>query len=295
MYKIVLLSILTIMAEAQSTFDVQGHRGARGLMPENTILAFKRAIDEGVNTLEMDVIISKDKKVVVSHDPFFHPEISTKPDGSFFEKIEDSNLYLLSYSEIKKIDVGLKGHSGFPKQEKVAAFKPLLSEVIKEVADYLKLKNLPPINYNIELKSLENEYNKSQPEVIEFCELVLKQTSKIDAKHLTLQSFDFNILKQLNIINKKSRKPCFFISVLIEPSENNEIDFNLENLGFIPDIWSPYFLQVTESRLKLLHDKGIKLIPWTVNKVVDMQKMKELGCDGLITDYPDRARILGKN
>jgi len=269
-----------------SVFDIQGHRGARGLMPENTIPAFKKAIDLGVNTLEMDVVISKDRKVVVSHEPHFNPLITTKPDGNFFTSMSESNLFLMNYSEIKKYDVGLKGHTGFTEQQKMPAIKPLLSDVIEEMSKYIKSKGLKDIHYNIELKSLPEEYNISQPEVSEFCDLVLKVIgNKIAFKDLTLQSFDFNVLKHL----EKTKKRKFSISVLIEPSDDNEIQHNLEKLGFKPDIWSPYFLKLNAEMIQVLHKKGIKVIPWTVNKKEDMEKMKQIGCDGIITDYPNRA------
>lgn len=269
-----------------SPFEIQGHRGARGLLPENTIPAFKKAIDLGVNTLEMDVVISKDKKVVVSHEPNFNPLITTKADGSFFSNMSESNLFLMNYSEIKKYDVGLKGHSGFKEQQKIKAFKPLLADVIEEMSRYSKSKGLKDIRYNIELKSLPEEYNITQPEVSEFCDLVLKVIgNKIAPKDLTLQSFDFKVLKHL----EKNYKGKFSISVLIEPEENNEIQHNLEKLGFKPDIWSPFFLKLNKEMVQELHKKSIRVIPWTVNIKEDMEKLKEMGCDGIITDYPNRA------
>lgn len=267
-------------------FEIQGHRGARGLLPENTIPAFKKAIDLGVNTLEMDVVISKDRKVVVSHEPNFNPLITTKPDGNFFSNMSESNLFLMNYSEIEKYDVGLKGHSGFKEQQKIKAFKPLLADVIEEISRYSKSKGLKDIRYNIELKSLPEEYNITQPEVSEFCDLVLKVIgNKIAPKDLTLQSFDFNVLKYL----EKNYKGMFSISVLIEPAENNEIQHNLEKLGFKPDIWSPFFLKLNKEMVQELHKKSIRVIPWTVNIKEDMEKLMKMGCDGIITDYPNRA------
>jgi glycerophosphoryl diester phosphodiesterase len=277
------------MSQSANSFDIQGHRGARGLMPENTILGFKKAIDEGVTTLELDVIVSKDKKIVVSHEPQFNPIITTKPDGGFFKTMQESNLYNMTYAEIKKYDVGLKGHTGFPDQTKVAAYKPLLKDLLNEVEVYLKKKN--NIKYNIEIKSLANEYDITQPQVKEFCDLVLKTIGKkINAENLTIQSFDFNVLKYLHQINSNSKNKKFNISALIEPDDNNEIELNIEKLGFIPDIWSPFYKLLSTEKIELLHAKGIKVIPWTVNTLEDMKKMVQIGCDGLITDYPDRAK-----
>ncbi|MFC3810816.1 glycerophosphodiester phosphodiesterase family protein [Lacihabitans lacunae] len=274
-------------------FEIQGHRGCRGLMPENTIPAFLRAIDEGVETLELDVIISKDNKVVVSHEPQFNPEITTKPDGSFFVKMQDSNLHKLTYNEIKRYDVGLKGHSGYPEQQKMAVYKPLLTDVIKAVNAHLKTKGRSEIKYNIEIKSLVEEYGISQPKPKEFCDLVLKTIGKkIKPENLTIQSFDFNVLKYLNECALKSKTKPFDISVLLEPMENNEITYNIDKLGFKPDIWSPYFKVLKPEMVNELKEKHIKVIPWTVNTLDDMRKVKEMGCDGLITDYPNRAKSI---
>jgi glycerophosphoryl diester phosphodiesterase len=104
---------------------------------------------------------------------------------------------------------------------------------------------------------------------------------------LTLQSFDFNVLQHLNDLNKKSHR--FKISALIEPDDNNEINFNIEKLKFKPDIWSPYFKVLDADKVKHLHSLGIQVIPWTVNSKSEMEQVFDLKCDGLITDYPNRA------
>lgn len=291
---IILFTIFSFcnMAMAQnSIFEIQGHRGARGLMPENTIPAFKRAIDEGVHTLELDVIISKDHKVVVSHDPFFDPNISTGPSGIPITATTQGNLFLINYKQIKKYDVGLRGNPRFPEQVKMKVHKPLLSQMIKECEAYAKKKGIAPLLYNIELKSLEEEYNLSQPEVDIFSDLVHNIIFRtLPAERVTIQSFDFNILKHWR---KKIDQGIYQeanLSALIEPMDNNDISFNIDKLGFRPDIWSPYYLQLDKKKVAELHKMGIRIIPWTVNELKDMQSIKDMGCDGLITDYPNRAK-----
>lgn len=274
-------------------FEIQGHRGCRGLMPENTIPAFKKAIDLGVHTLELDLIISKDKKVVVSHDPFFNPNCTTDPTGKFISKENQGNLYKLSYEEIKKYDVGLRGNKDYPEQQKMAVYKPLLEDMIRESEKYAKAKGVKPLKYNIEIKSEEKEYDISQPKVEEFSDLVYQIIIKqLPPERVTLQSFDYNVLKFWHQQIEQKKYKSIALSALIEPMNNNEVRFNLDKLGFKPQIWSPYFVQATEKRVKELHELGIKIIPWTVNKQEDMEKVKALGCDGLITDYPDRAKGL---
>lgn len=275
------------------TFEIQGHRGSRGLMPENTIPAFKKAIDLGVQTLELDVVISKDHQVVVSHEPYFNPDISTMPDGKFVTNETKNNLYLLDYKEIKKYDMGSRGNKNFPEQQKMSVVKPLLKDVIREAEKYAKQKGVAPLKYNIEIKSEEKEYDKSQPQVAEFSDLVYREIIKqLPPERVTLQSFDYNVLKHLHKQMAEGKYKKISLSVLIEPFDNNDIQHNLDLLGFMPEIWSPYFKQITAERVKILHEKGIRIIPWTVNLREDMEKIKDLGCDGLITDYPDRAKNL---
>ncbi len=292
MKKIVFLLFLTHLSLAQNPkhIEIQGHRGARGLLPENTIPAFRKAIDLGVETLELDVVISKDKQVVVSHDPFFDARISTKPNGQHVKNNSDFNLYTLSYNDIRLFDVGLRGNPNFLKQEKTACFKPTLAEVIRDAKRYARLKKKTTPKFNIEIKSLEQEYNLSQPGPKDFCDLVLKTVrGKIKPENLCIQSFDFNVLKYLNEVNTEPKK--FAISVLIEPQDENEIIPNLDKLGFRPDIWSPYFKSLSKERVQELHNLQIRVIPWTVNEQKDMEKMIQIGCDGIISDYPDLAII----
>jgi len=292
--KTLLFLIFPILTFAQNMeFEIQGHRGCRGLMPENTIPAFKKAIDLGVHTLELDLIISKDKKVVVSHDPFFNPNCTTDPTGKFISKENQGNLYKLSYEEIKKYDVGLRGNKDYPEQQKMAVYKPLLEDMIRESEKYAKAKGVKPLKYNIEIKSEEKEYDISQPKVEEFSDLVYQIIIKqLPPERVTLQSFDYNVLKFWHQQIEQKKYKSIALSALIEPMNNNEVRFNLDKLGFKPQIWSPYFVQATEKRVKELHELGIKIIPWTVNKREDMEKVKAVGCDGLITDYPDRAKGL---
>ena len=118
--------------------------------------AFKRAIELGVNTLEMDVVISQDNRVVVSHEPYFNHEITTQPSGKYIGENEEKsfNIYQMDYAKIKEYDVGLKVHPHFPFQEKLKAYKPLLSEAIDVSEAYAKELQVAPIAYNIEIKSL---------------------------------------------------------------------------------------------------------------------------------------------
>lgn len=268
---------------AQANLDKQGHRGARGLMPENTVAAMIKAMELGVNTLEMDAVISEDKKVVVSHDTYMSAEIATKPDGTpvTVEEAKQINLYKLPYAQIKKYDVGSKVLPNFPQQKKMKAYKPLLSELIDSVEMYAKKKGLPLPNYNIEIKSMPTGDNVSHPEPQEFVSLVLAVCeSKKLGKRLTIQSFDVRSLKVLH-----EKYPTVTISHLTANAKS--LTDNLALLGFTPQVYSPYYKTVTAETVTQCHDQKIKIVPWTVNTKEEINQLITLGVDGIITDYPD--------
>lgn len=268
-------------------FNWQGHRGCRGLMPENTIPAFVKALELGVNTLELDVVISKDHQVVVSHDPYFHADFSIDPNGRPVPKRPKINLYELAYDEIKSYDVGSNGNPNFPHQQKIKACKPLLSEMIQAIEMYRKDKNIPLFWYNIEMKSQESEYDRSQPQPSVFSDLVYAEISKsLPADRVILQSFDFAVLRYWKQQIEAGNYHKVTLAALV--SNLRGIDGNLEELGFIPDIYSPYFQLLSVEKVQKLHNKRIKVIPWTVNTTEEMQRIKSMGVDGIITDYPDR-------
>jgi glycerophosphoryl diester phosphodiesterase len=265
-------------------FNKEGHRGTRGLMPENTIPSMYKALDYDVNTVEVDVLISKDKKVVISHDIYFHPDISTTPDGKHLDNKEAQKhlLYQMNYDSIKKYDVGLKPHKDFPQQQKIPAYKPLLGELIDSTDWYAKSIG-KPVMYNIELKTNAAYDGTKQPPVDETVDLVMQvvKEKKIEDRSY-LQSFDF---RPLQILHKKY--PTIVTAVLISDKDKRSFEQQLNELGYSPQMYSPHYSLVTPELVKECHKRNIKLIPWTVNTLEEMKKMKQLGVDGIITDYPN--------
>src|ERR1035437_841267 len=174
--------------------DIQGHRGARGYYPENTITAFIEAVKLGVNTLELDVVISKDLQVVVSHEAWMNAIFCTRPDGIEVEKNskEKYNLYRMPFSEIAKYDCGKRGNAEFPLQEAVPEHKPLLTEVVTKVDAYTKANKLPQVKYTIEIKTEEGEKDGVfNPNPKTFVSLVYNEIKKQNCiAYATLQSFD---------------------------------------------------------------------------------------------------------
>ena len=272
-------------AGAFPSFDKQGHRGSRGLMPENTIPAMYKAIDLGVTTLEMDVVISRDKQVVVSHDPYFNADITTPPEGGQLTKKEGSSrlLYSMDYDSIKRYDVGLKPHPNFPRQQKIAVHKPLLSELIRASEAYAKDKGVASLWYNIETKSNPSGDGTKHPAPEEFVDLLVDVIQKEGITDRTvIQSFD---PRTLQVVNRKY--PHIKTSYLIEATELKSLDGHLKDLGFTPFALSPHFTLVTPQLVKACHEKGMKVIPWTLNTKDQINVAKAAGVDGIITDYPD--------
>lgn len=274
------------------TLDIQGHRGCRGLMPENTIPAFLKALELGVSTLELDVVISKDKQVVVSHDTHMNAAFTSKPDGTELTKAEESSLfiYTLDYATIEHYDVGIRKNPSFPEQMSSAAVKPLLSQVIKTCNQYAREHQLSPPHYSIEIKSAPSQYGISQPHPEEFCQLVYRIVSPLlMPDRYIIQSFDFAILKHWKSRQLNGNFSTNELSVLVHQQSLARTE---KKLGFRPDIFSPFYRFVFKRKVRKAKQKGVKIIPWTVNSAQKMLRLKKMGVDGFITDFPNRAKKL---
>jgi len=291
MYLMISMAAFSLSASAQSKkIDLQGHRGCRGLMPENTIAAILHSIDLGVTTLEMDVVITKDKKVILSHETFLNPEIATPPMGQQFSSPKDKsyNIYQMTYEEVSRWDVGMKLHPKFPSQKKMPAIKPLLSDVIASVEEYVKLHHLKPLNYNIETKCAPASDGISHPAPDEFVALLVDVITKGNVtKRTTIQSFDKRSLQVLH-----QSFPSIKTSYLIDGSNKKTPEELMADLGFRPSFLSPAFALINKEYVDACKKVKLKLIAWTVNEEKDIQKMASLGVHGIISDYPDRFNIL---
>lgn len=267
----------------QADFDKQGHRGSRGLMPENTIPAMIRAIDLGVTTLEMDAVITADKQVILSHDTHYNPETTTIDGGSFIDKKDQDKyiIYQMTYQETTRFDVGLRPYAAFPKQQRVKAIKPLLSDVIDSVEKYIRSKNLKPVHYNIETKLSPAGDNKQHPAPDEFVELLMGVVnSKKIGSRVIIQSFDFRTLKVMH-----SKHPEIRLAALV--SNTKSVADNTQSLGFIPAIYSPNYMLVNAAMIEQCHQLKMKIIPWTVNDKAKLDSLRQMGVDGIISDFPD--------
>ena len=268
--------------------DVQAHRGGMGLYPEESLAAMLNAVDLGVNTLEMDLCITQDKEVVLSHDKFFHPRYATRPDGTpVMHGEEPVFLWNLPYDEIQKWDVGSKPNPDWPEKVCQKAVKQRAAEVIDAVEAYCKEKGLPPMKYNIEIKS-DPDYDgylegRDWPEYQEFTDLCM---AMLDARglgdRLIVQCFDE---RALNYINQKY--PGHILSYLVEDWET-DYDEYMSKLEFKPEWLSPPHENVDQALVDRAHADGMKVVTWTVDEKEEMRRLIGLGVEGIISNYPDR-------
>lgn len=269
--------------QAVRVFDPQAHRGGRGLVPENTILAAKTSVDYEC-TLEIDLQMSQDKKIVVSHDAYFSDDFSLTPEGDTLSKKDGRSrlLFNMPYDSIAKYDVGSKRHPGFPHQIDVPAVKPLLSELLDSVELYAQEKNYD-LHYNMEIKSNPKNDGIAYSSIDEFVDLTMKIIRDKGIENRTMiQSFDKRPLTRVH-----EEYPEVETSFLVFASDPKAPEGYIEELGFTPDIFSPHFSIVTEEMVNGFHEMGVRVIPWTPNTVEEMQDLKDKGVDGIITDYPN--------
>lgn len=290
-------------------FDNQAHRGGKSLYPENTIPAMKNALKMNVTTLEMDLAITKDKKVILSHDAFLSPELVTKPNGTYIP--QDSGFYYkiydMPYSKIQTFDVGLKKLDNYPDQKKMKVQKPLFSKVIDECEAYSRELKRPLPYYNIETKTRPFFDNIFHPEPKEFVDLMMKIIiEKGIQDRVIIQSFD---PRTLEIVHKEY--PKIMTALLVEkvddkkieqqrahfknippekfklyPDHLNGVAGDMKFLSFTPTIYSPDHRLVTSSLIQECHALGMKVIPWTVNTKERLRELKNMGIDGVISDDP---------
>jgi glycerophosphoryl diester phosphodiesterase len=264
-------------------FLKEGHRGARGYMPENTIAAMKKGIDLGANVIEVDVYITKDDQVLIAHDPYVNRSISTIPgiNELTVDSAKSYTWHQMNYAEIRKIDVGIKGNPAFPQQAKQAAYMPLLGELIDSIEAYT-LTGKKPVIYNIEIKSNPKFDGIYQPDAATIVRSVMEVVkTKNIGDRFYLQSFD---KRQIQEVHKSY--PSVVTAYLVD-SKTMSVDDHLKDLGYTPEIYSPHYKLVTGQTVVDCKKHNMRLVPWTVNTKNEIDSLISMGVNGIITDYPD--------
>lgn len=266
---IITFSLLSITTLAK--IEVHGHRGARALYPENTIPAFKHALEVGVDVIELDMAVTKDMHLVVAHDLVIDTNIC-KYDNPV------KPIYELNLREVKKIDCGSIKNPRFPKQKTIPGTKiPTLDEVFEFVSKS-KIKSAKKVRLNIETKS-NPLFPHLTPTPIEYAKLVNRSIQKFGLeKRIILQSFDIRTLNAMKKVN-----PRITLSFL-----NFEVDdiFSAYAQKLNVEVISTYYNQLPHKNIKELQAKNMKVIPWTANTEKSWASLIKKGVDGIITDDP---------
>ena len=265
--------------------NIQGHRGCRGLIPENTIPAMLKALALGVTTLEMDIVITQDNKVILSHEPYFNHEITTLPQGSYIAEADEKNynLYHMTYDSIQRYDVGLKPHPRFAQQAKQAATKPTLAQLIQAVQAYCAQHHKPLPYFNIETKCTPATDDVYHPKPAIMVNLLMQVVAQYNIQsHVTIQSFDYRTLELVH-----TKYPSIATAMLVEDGTSTTIQQQLQLLSYTPNIYSPHYSLATTANITYCHSLGIQVIPYTVNDATTIKALIAQGVDGIITDYPN--------
>lgn len=256
-------------------FEIQAHRGARAFYPENTIQAFCKAADLGCRVIELDLVASKDLRLVVSHDPWISAESGAAESRRY--------LYAMPYEQISQVDCGAPSPD-FPGQKRIAAVRPLLSDVFGEVEAHLcRTEKAGEMVYNLEVKSWRGLEGIAFPSPADYAAMVIREI--LDSGpvcRVRLQSFDDRVVTEAHRLF-----PGLSCGLLID--ELNVLDAFMERPGFFPEYVNPHYALVDRQLVEKLHALGVKVVVWTVNQPDDMVRMKQLGVDGLITDHPEMA------
>jgi glycerophosphoryl diester phosphodiesterase len=301
------LVLFTLLAAPSLAFDLEGHRGARGLAPENTVAAFRRALEIGVTTIETDMGVTKDDVVVISHNPSLNPDLVRDPDGHWLAS-PGQPIRSLIFAELRRYDVGRIDPKSayarqFPNQRAVDGERlPKLSELF----DLAKASG-KPVRFNIETKITPTS-GADTPDPATFARLVVAAVRAANVvARVTVQSFEWRTLIEVKRIAPEIETSC----LTIQTKDNDTVTSPdggpspwhagldpRDHGGSLPALvkaagcgtWSMFWRNLTPKDLAAAHALGLKVLPWTVNERGDMRSLIDLGVDGIITDYPDRLR-----
>ena len=290
-----------------AAFDLQGHRGARGLAPENTLPAFQRALAIGVHTLELDVGLTRDGVLVISHDPRLNPEITRGPDGRFLDGpgplIHHSTLADLQRFDLGRLKPGGRYAAQFPDQVAVdGARLPTLAALFALV----QRSGNASVRFDIETKLTPLAPGDTAPPEVMARALIAEIRRAGLAPRCTVQSFDW---RTLQVVQREAPEIATAYLTARQPWLDNvapaadgrslwTAGFTLSQHGTLPRlvqaaggrIWSAHFRDLDAAQVREAQALGLQVLAWTVNEPADIARLLDLGVDGLISDRPDRVR-----
>jgi glycerophosphoryl diester phosphodiesterase len=305
--RLLAIAFLMVTGGTASALDLQGHRGARGLSPENTLPAFARALSTGVSTLELDAAITKDGVVVASHDATLNPDITRGPDGKWLNR-GDIAIHDLSFDQLQQYDVGrIRPQSAyarrFSQQQAVDGTR------IPRVSDVFALARRAgndQVRFNIETKVSPNQpHHTPPPQEFARALIALVRSKQLEAR-VTIQSFDW---RTLQVVQREAPRIATVYLTVQQTWQDNMLAHAASSPwtaglhvsqfgGSVPRlvkaaggaVWSPYFGDLTRTAVEEAHQLGLKVVVWTVNDARDIARLIDFGIDGIISDYPDRLR-----
>jgi glycerophosphoryl diester phosphodiesterase len=299
------LFLAAVLTMPSFAFDLQGHRGTRGNAPENTLPAFERALEIGVTTLELDIGVTADGVVVVSHDPHLNPAITRDPAGQWLAGPKGPLIRSLTLAQLRAYDVGrINPEAPYAKtfntqQPRDGARIPTLAALF----DRVKALGAGDVRFNIETKiNPAQPGDTASPEEMTRALLEVVNDAGM-ARRVTIQSFDWRTLRLVQQLAPAIT--TVYLSVQTASNDNLQSGEWTAGLKFIDfgsapkmvkaaggTVWSPNGGAVTEPLVKEAQALGLKVIPWTINTPADMERLIGWGVDGIITDYPDRLRAV---
>ena len=289
-------------------FDLQAHRGGRGLAPENTLAAFRNSIAIGVHTLETDLAMTSDGVLVLAHDPYLNPALVRGNYGQWLTQ-KGPAIHSLSLAQLRQYDIGrLNPNNAYAKQwpqqsaadgERFATLDELF---------VLAKQSGRTLRFNIETKIAPNDEAGSTPTPQRFAQALVQAIERAGMQRMvTIQSFDWRTLIAAKKLAPQIRTVCLtaqtpnFNTLSLDPQQASPWHAGLplsENGGTLPslvraagcDTWSMFWRNLTPQDFAQAKSYGLMVVPWTVNETEDMRSLIALGVDGLITDYPNRLR-----
>lgn len=284
-------------------FDLQGHRGARGLAPENTLAAFRQALAIGVTTLETDLAVTRDDVLVLAHDPRLNPALTRGPDGKWLDA-EGPPIRSLTLAELQRYDVGRLNPAhryarSWPEQRAADGERIPTLDALFELVRTLR----SDVRFNLETKITPTS-GADTPTPAEFARLVVDAIERAGvAERTTVQSFDWRTLIEVKRLRPRQATACLTIeaesmnTVRADAGGGSPWHAGLKGASLPAlvkaagcETWSMFWRNLTPQLAAEARALGLKLLPWTVNDPTEMARLIELGVDGIITDYPDRLR-----
>ncbi|MGZ5891234.1 MAG: glycerophosphodiester phosphodiesterase [Caldimonas sp.] len=303
--RVVLISLLGLVLAAPAwAFDLQAHRGGRGLRPENTLASFENALRLGVTTLELDIAITADGVAVISHEPALFPGTARDAEGKWLKE-PGPLIRSLTLAELQRYDVGRLNPDHpygkpFPGQQAQDGQRiPTLASLFALV----RRLGASDVQFDIETKIFPHRPNDTLPPEAFVTTLlgVIREAGMTD--RVMIQSFDWRTLALVQRLQPGMR--TVFLTVQSRGSNNVEdpawtagrLARDYPSLAHMVKaaggtIWSPNFNSIDEAAVRRAHELGLQIIPWTVNEPADMNRLIDWGVDGLISDYPDRLRAV---